>query len=86
MGDAPGYWMNETSGVLRPAVVAYLKNDVMTDEYCAAMRSYLRQWMASPHWEGDSIAMLRSQIDDLKSRDAISEWLSDAMEIGIDPL
>lgn len=29
---APGYWMNETSGVLRPAVKAYLEHDELTGQ------------------------------------------------------
>jgi len=82
----PGYWMNETSGVLRPAVEAYLKGEPMTREQIAAMRAYLRQWMASPDWRGRRVAFLRRAIDDLTSREAIASWLAIADEEGIDPL
>lgn len=41
----PGYWMNETSGVLRPAVEAYLNGTEMTPGQIVAMRGYLRQWV-----------------------------------------
>lgn len=83
---APGYWMDETSGVLRPAVTAYLSGGPMTDEQVAAMRAYLRQWISSPAWLGDGIAALRADIDSLTSRDAISNWLAAAEQWGIDPL
>lgn len=85
MAEALGYWMHETSGVLRPAVEAYLQGDPMTGEHIAAMRAYLRQWIFAPVWEGD-VADLRTRIDGLTSREAIAAWLVDADELGIDPL
>ena len=81
----PGYWMDETSGVLRPAVVAYLKGEPMTDEMIAAMRAYLRQWMTGP-WIGPETGKLRASIDSLTTRRAISQWLADALDENIDPL
>ena len=45
MSGVPGYWMNETSGVLRPAIEAYLLEKDMTAQQIAAMRAYIRQWM-----------------------------------------
>lgn len=82
--DIPGYWMNETSGVLRPAIEAYLTGDSMTDEQVAAMRAYLRQWIGGDTWRGAE--MLRRKVEGLTSRDAIRRWLNRAKEIGIDPL
>lgn len=82
----PGYWMHETSGVLRPAVEAYLEHREMTPEQIAAMRAYLRQWIASPLWRGADIDFLRLGIDGLTTRDAIDDWLSLALDAGIDPL
>ena len=84
--QAPGYWMDETSGVLRPAVVAYLHNEQMTPQQIAAMRAYLRQWIASPTWRGDRVEQLRVAIDGLTSRDAVHKWLRVAELEGIDPL
>jgi mono/diheme cytochrome c family protein len=83
--DAPGYWMNETSGVLRPAVEAYLKGELITHGQIAAIRAYLRQWMAGP-WQGEDIEALRAGIDGLTTRTAIHAWLTRALEAGIDPL
>jgi N-acyl-D-aspartate/D-glutamate deacylase len=77
--------MNETSGILRPAIERYLNNEPMTDADIAAMRAYLRQWMAGP-WLGISIPQLRSRIDGLTSRAAIADWLADALVEDIDPL
>lgn len=82
----PGYWMNETSGALRPAVLAYLCGDAMTDQQVVAMRAYLRQWINAPVWRGCTVAPLRDRIDELTSRAAIARWLADAEAAGIIPL
>jgi hypothetical protein len=84
--NAPGYWMNETSGVLRPAIEAYLTRDVMTQGEIAAMRAYLRQWICRGAWHGDEIEALKARVDGLESAPAIDQWLHDARAHGIDPL
>ena len=78
--------MNETSGVLRPAVEAYLNHRPMTDAQVAAMRAYLRQWIAAPAWAGPDVDRLRSGLDNLTTREAIRAWLELALDMGIDPL
>jgi hypothetical protein len=78
--------MFETSGVLRPAVEAYLLHQPMTPEQIAAMRAYLRQWIADPVWRGGGVELLQVGIDGLTSRAAISAWLDMALDCGIDPL
>ena len=80
----PGYWMHETTGVLRPAVEAYLSGGPMPPEQIAALRAYLRQWISDPVWEGAD--ELRARIDGLSDRAAIERWLDDALDIGIDAL
>jgi len=94
-GDPPGYWMHETSGVLRPAVEAYLAGGAMTSEQIAAMRAYLRQWINSPCWDknphatqGDrqQLAMMRRLVDVLTSRATIEAWIAGLTEMGMDPL
>jgi len=85
-GEGPGYWMNETSGVLRPAVEAYLMHDEMTPGEIAAMRAYLRQWIMHPGWLGPGVEELRRGIDGLTSRQAIERWLDRALSENIDPL
>jgi len=85
-GFVPGYWMRETSGVLRPAVEAYLGggDSELTEAHCAALRAYLRQWMAAP-FMGDGIDLLRARVDTLTSRAQINQWVNDALDLGIDP-
>ena len=85
-GGAPGYWMNETSGVLRPAIVAYLAGTAMTSWQIAIMRSYLRQWIGAPAWLGPDVAELRATVDGLTTRHDISAWLDLADRAGVDPL
>jgi hypothetical protein len=82
----PGFWMNETSGVLAPAVEAYLSRRPMSAFEIAAMRAYLRQWIAAPGFRGPEIEDLRRRVRDLTSREAIGAWLDKAFVAGIDPL
>ena len=86
LAKIPGYWMAETSGVLRPAVMAYLHGRPLSGGQVAALRAYLRQWIGAPCWQGAAIAELRRGIDDLTSREAITRWLDRAEAAGIDPL
>jgi hypothetical protein len=82
----PHFWMYETTGVLRPAVEAYLKGEPLTPGQIAALRAYLRQWMTGRWGPGEDIEALRAGIDGLTSRAALQAWLDRAMEAGIDPL
>lgn len=82
----PFYWQNETSGVLRPAVEAYLRGGDMEQSQIVALRAYLRQWINAPVWVGPGVRALRIAIDGLTSRAAIAAWLEDAQAEGIDPL
>jgi hypothetical protein len=84
--NIPGYWVNETSGQLKPAIEAYLFGKSMTEAQIAAMRAYLRQWIEAPLWQGAEVHELRRRIDNLVSYQAIGDWLRDADAIGIDPL
>jgi hypothetical protein len=85
--DAPGYWMHETTGVLRPAVEAYLLDEPMTSGQIATMRAYLRQWIMAPGWvAGPVIDQLRGMVDFLTTREEIDRWMGIAMDEGIDPL
>lgn len=78
--------MYETSGVLRPAVEAYLFGRPLTPVAVAALRAYLRQWIDAPAWRGAGIVELRERIKALTTREAIAAWLDDALAFGIDPL
>jgi len=84
-GPIPGYWMNETSGALRPAVEAYLYGDPMTDAQIAAVRAYLRQWIGAPAWAGPMIDVLRTSVERIVIRSDIDRWVRLAEQEGIDP-
>jgi hypothetical protein len=84
--DAPGFWRNETSGVLRPAVEAYLKGEPLSLNQIAAMRAYLRQWMRKGDWRGERIEDLREAVERIRRRRDIDVWLQLAAAEGIDPL
>lgn len=84
--SAPGYWMNETSGVLRPAVMAYLHGEEMTVQQVVTLRAYIRQWIMAPGFVGPEVEELRGRVDGLQSREAIARWLDDADAAGVDPL
>ena len=78
--------MYETSGVLRPAVEAYLAGGAMTPLQIAAMRAYFRQWIAAD-FAGPMVDRLRADIDGLTTRAALRRWLRTAAILeGIDPL
>lgn len=83
---APGFWMHETSGELRPVVEAYLNGGHMTARDVAIMRVYLRQWIDDDRWRGPLIDALRTQVNEIIDRDGIRRWLDRALDQGIDPL
>jgi hypothetical protein len=82
----PGYWMWERSGVLRPAIAAYVRGGPLSADQIGALRAYFRQWIEAPCWQGEAIVELRRSIDGLTSRQAIAKWLDLATDEGVDPL
>jgi hypothetical protein len=82
----PDFWMYETSGVLRPAVRAYLKGKPMTAKDIAAIRTYLRVWIFAPEFDGEGVDALRRTVDGLASREAIEDWLAMARQEWVSPL
>lgn len=83
---APGYWMHETGGDLRPAIEAYLTSEPMTQRQIDLMRDYLKQWIMGPWHPTISLDALRMNVNWLYSREAIDKWLEAAEMEGIDPL
>lgn len=82
----PAYWMNETSGVLRPVIMAYLHGEPLSADQIITMCAYLRLWINAPAWRGPNIEALRGRVASLQSRADIKRWLDDALREGIDPL
>ena len=83
--SVPGYWMNETSGVLRPVVERFLDGKVLDVQEIATMRAYLRQWMAGD-FRGKDIDRIRSQVDQIVDMPTLRIWIENAVCAGIDPL
>jgi hypothetical protein len=81
----PGYWMNETSGVLKPAMEAYLYGEDLTPEHITLIRAYLHGWIEAP-WQGPNIDLLRATVGSLTTRKDIDSWLEVAEREGVDPL
>lgn len=84
--SVPGYWMNETSGVLEPVVRKYLAGDELDAGEIRTMRAYLRQWVWTAAFVGPEIDRLRSGVDHLYNTGDIRAWLARAVDAGIDPL
>jgi hypothetical protein len=84
--DPPGYWIRETTGVLRPVIEDYLHRREMTPAQITAMRAYLRQWIMAPWAVGPVIERLRDMVDFVTTREEIDRWMGIAMDEGIDPL
>jgi hypothetical protein len=82
----PGYWMNETSGVLEPVVRKYLAGDELDRDEVRTMRAYLRQWINAPGFVGPDVDKLRAGVDHLYNTGDVHAWLSRAFDLGVDPL
>jgi hypothetical protein len=90
----PGYWINETSGVLVPAMERYLAGELRHKDI-PVIRAYLRQWIGSSVWDDNphqdangaqNLADLRSRVNAIQTRDDIDAWLQTATDMGLDPL
>jgi hypothetical protein len=89
-----GYWMYETTGVLKPAVEAYLfTRGPLAPQHVSALRAYVRQWIelfepleGAPEAQRRVIARLRDMVNGLVDRETINVWMMQAIAVGIDPL
>ena len=83
----PGYWMNETSGQLRPVIEAYLSGATLDGQQIATLRVYLRRWIGGDHLRGPLIDTLRARrSNEIATRADIARWLDRAADAGCDPL
>lgn len=87
--------MNETSGVLRAAVEAYLDGRDLNPEDVAALRAYCRQWIYFPVWDQNPhanfedyvwLSMMRADVELLIDRATITNWMHRAANAGLDLL
>lgn len=79
-----GYWMHETSGVLKPVVEKYLRHEKLSPGDIVIMRAYLRQWIEADGFKDGEI--LRDTVRSITTQRELEDWLDDAMAVGIDPL
>lgn len=85
--NVPGFWQNETSGVLRPVITAYLNGKRLSAHDLRIMREYLLQWIDAPVWAVDEdIQELRRSVRQIHNQKDIDDWLDAAISAGIDPL
>lgn len=82
----PGYWRYEETGVLRPVVEAYLKQEPLNREQIDIMRSYLRQWANGDWADCPEVKTLRISVNWLYTRESIETWIDYACDVGLDPL
>jgi hypothetical protein len=88
----PGYWMHETSGVLKPVVQRYLEDRAtMTLRDVAIMRAYLVQWFGSDVWEQNphgaaGLPELRAEAERIRTAEDVEACIGRAVDMGMDPL
>lgn len=79
----PLYWMNEQSGNLRQAVMAYLEGREDNDQR-AWVIEYIRYVLDAPCWRG--VERLRAEAAAANSRKDLETLFDHCLEVGIDPL
>ena len=87
----PGYWMNETGGHVKAAIVRYLDGKPLSLEDVFWIRQYLRQWVNAEVWDTNphgtaGLSELRKSVVTVIDRRSLSEWLHRATDAGMDPL
>lgn len=91
----PLFWSHETSGVLAPIVMAYLKRKPLTAEQLDILVEYCVHWINAPCWGGaesdvhgdlaEEFADLRDRIKRITTARDLQRWCLDALDVGIDP-
>lgn len=91
----PKYWMQETSGVLKPVIEKLLAFTDLTHRDIAVLRLYFQQWVDSPAWDANPhaddrsrrvLAELRSKARTLRTSHDVMDWVAAATREGMDPL
>lgn len=94
----PYGWQQEPTGKLPEAVKAYYNErtgaGTITEEQLRLMALYLVYFINAPVWEANLTATgdmlqelyaLRERAEWLASAESISRWISEAMDLGLDP-
>lgn len=85
----PGYWPNETSGVLVPVVTRYLNGEPLNAAQLRIMKSYIAQWVDAPVWRsagGTELEELRAQVKRIETEAQLHAAIDAAIDLGMDPL
>jgi hypothetical protein len=82
----PGYWINDTSGVLTAVVTRYLRGKTLNAVECGVMRDYFAQWIRRGLFRGEEVEQLRRDVHTLRNHDDIADWIRRATDAGVDPL
>jgi hypothetical protein len=84
---APKHWTHESSGILAPVVMAYIRGGVLTEPQIKIMQAYLHQWVRSEAWAGDSkLEALRLRVVTIQTQEDIHGAVAAAVALGMDPL
>lgn len=95
MMAAPGFWMRETGGELRPAVERLIRGEDLSLRDIALIRAYCCQWADATGWDRNpwasesdrmGLARLRELARVLINRESIEAWVQLAVDLGMDPL
>lgn len=93
---APGYWRDETSGLLAPVVTRYLQGErALNASEIDILRRYFVQWACASIWdtnphldhEGEAnLERLRERARAIRAISDVDRWREAALELGMDPL
>ena len=94
---APLNYHDETSGVLVDAVVAFCchPEPPVAEETLRLVRAYCEYVIHAPCWDANPyqnarhrrmLSRLRARVKRADTHEKLSAWISDCLEIGIDPL
>ena len=85
MSKVPGYWADESSGILVPVVKRYIEGQELDSREVFIVRCYLHQWMEGP-WQGPTVGQLRAEVGQIRTHADLQAWFERAFDAGIDPL
>lgn len=96
----PLYWRDEASGRLASCINAYLTHRIgegpsPTPEQLTIIADYCRHFINAPCWANNNpddeemlseLNALRERATTLASAESIARWITECMEVGLDPL
>jgi len=89
----PMLWEDDGVGDLKQAVLAFLRDDGLTEERFRLVVSYLRYFLYAPCWmqqpDGErkkAVCVLRFKANELRTTRDVWALMADCLEIGLDPL